>query len=78
MDSQSTFISDLVSTIVSTFDMSTTIAEREVEAADISIRDSIFCVDNISGVGFLDLAEKSVTITDPDNRPRDIFIFIVS
>ena len=28
--------------------------QREAEAAVISIRYSIFCVDNMSGVGFLD------------------------
>ena len=78
MNSPSITISELVSNIASYFDMSSAIAEREAEVADISVRDSIFCVDNMSGVGFFDSAEMSVTITDPDNRPRDIFIFIVS
>ena len=29
----------------------------------------------MSGVGFLDSMEKSVTISDPDNRPRDVSYF---
>ena len=39
--------------------------EHEAEAAAVSIYDYIFCVDNTSGVGFLNSTEKSVTITDP-------------
>ena len=50
-------------------------AEREAEAAEISIGDSIFCVDNMSGVGFLDSTGKSVNIIEPDNRPRDVSYF---
>ena len=55
-------ISDLFSTVTSYFDMSTA----------ISIRDSIFCVDNMAGVGFLDSTGKSVTINYSDNHPRDV------
>ena len=55
--------------------MNTTMAEREAEAATITIRDFIFCVDNMSGVGFLDSTGKFITITDPDNRPRDVSYF---
>ena len=50
-------------------------AEREAEAAAISIRDSILCVDNMSSVGFLASQGKFVTIDDPDNRPRDVSCF---
>ena len=71
-DSPSISMSDLVSTVASYFDMSTAIAEREVAAAAISIRDSICCIDNMSGVSFLDSNGKSVTVADPDNRPRDV------
>ena len=46
-------------------------AEHEVEGAAISIRDSIFCVANMFGVGFRDSTGNFVTITDPDNHPRD-------
>ena len=55
--------------------MSTAIAEREAEVSVISIRDSIFCVDNISGVGFLTSKEKAVTKNDPANRPRNTSYF---
>ena len=74
-DSPSNFVSNLVATAASYFDMSTAMAEREAEAASISTRDSIFCVANTSGVGFLDSTGKSVTISDPDNRPRDVSYF---
>ena len=47
-------------------------AEREAEVVATSIRDSIFCVANMSSVGFLDSTGKTATITDPDNHPRDI------
>ena len=69
------FVSDLISTITSYFDMNTAMAEREVESASISIRDSIFSVANMSRVGFLDSTEKSITISDPDNRLRDVLYF---
>ena len=54
--------------------------QREAEAAAISIHDSIFCVDNISGVGFLDSTGKSVTINYSDNHLRDVpsFTFLSS
>ena len=29
----------------------------------------------MSGVGFLDSMEKSVTISDPDNRPHEVYYF---
>ena len=74
-DSPSISISYLISTVVSYFDMSTAIAKNEAEVVVISIRDSIFCVDNISGVGFLDSTGESITITEPDNRPRDVSYF---
>ena len=50
-------------------------AERETEAASISIRDSMISVGNKSGVGFLDSTGKFVTISDPDNRLRDVSYF---
>ena len=75
MDSPSITISELVSNNASYFDISSAIAEREAEVADISVRDSIFCVDNMSGVGFLDSTRKSVNIIEPDNRPRDVSYF---
>ena len=65
-DSPSNFVSNLVATAASYFDMSTAMAERETEEASISIRDSIFNVANKSGVGFLDSTGKSATISDPD------------
>ena len=55
--------------------MSTAMAEREVESASVFIRGSIFNVVNMSGVGFLDSTGKSITISDPDNRPRDVSYF---
>ena len=75
VDSPSIFVNDLVSTVTSYFDMSTVMTEREVEAASISIRDSIFSVANLSGVGFLDSTGKYVSISDSDNRPRDVSYF---
>jgi len=50
-------------------------AEREAETAANSIRDSLFRVGNMIGVGFLNSKGKSVTITDPDHRPNDITYF---
>ena len=50
-------------------------AEREAETAADSIRDSIFNVGNMIGVGFLNSKGKPVTITDPDHRPDDITYF---
>ena len=75
-DCPSISISDLVSTVASYFDMSTAMAKRETELMAIFVRDSIFLVDNMSVVGFLYLTGKSVTINDPDNRPRDVSYFI--
>ena len=75
-DSPSISISALVSTVAWNFDMSTAIAEHEAETAAVSIRDSFLCVDNISGIGFFDSTGKSVTITDPNNHPRDVSYFI--
>ena len=40
-----------------------------------SIQNSIFCVDNMSCVGFLTSREKSITINDRDNRPPDVTYF---
>ena len=45
-------------------------AEREAESASVSIRNSIFNVINMSGVGFLDSTGKSITISDPDEAKR--------
>ena len=67
--------SDLVTTIATYFDMSTAMAEREAETAADSIRDSLYRVGNMIGVGFLNSKGKSVTITDPDHRPNDISYF---
>lgn len=53
-DCSSISISALVSTATACFDMSTAMAEHEAEAVEISIRDSICCVNNKSCVGFLD------------------------
>jgi len=50
-------------------------AEREVDAASTSIRDSISSVANMSGLGFLDSTGKSLTISDPDNRSCDVSYF---
>ena len=50
-------------------------AKREAESATIFIRDSMFCVDNMSGIGFLTSNEKSITINNSDNRPRDASCF---
>ena len=50
-------------------------AEREAETAADSIRDSIFCVGDMIGVGVLKFKGKSVTITDPDHRSDDITYF---
>ena len=57
-------ISDLVSTIVTYFDMSTPMTKRnaEVVTAVKSFHDSIFGVDNIASIGFINFKEKSVTI----------------
>ena len=55
--------------------MSTAMAEREVDAASTSIRDSISSVANMSGLGFLDSTGKSLTISDPDNRSCDVSYF---
>ena len=74
-DSPSIFVRDLVSTVASYFDTSTAMSQWEVEIASLSIRGSIFCVANMSGVGFLDYTGKSVTISDPDNYPRDVSYF---
>ena len=62
----------MVSIVVLYFDTNTAMAEREVEAASISIRDLIFSVANMSSVDFLDSTGKSITISDPNNRPRDV------
>ena len=67
--------SDLVTTVATYFDMSTAMAEREAETAADSIRDSVFNVDNMTGVGFLNSKGKPVTITDPDHRPDNITYF---
>ena len=53
-------------------------AERETEAAFISIHDSIFSVANFSGFVFLDSTGKFITISDPINRPRDVSYFTFS
>ena len=50
-------------------------AEREVESVSVSIRGSIFNVVNMSGVGFLNSTGKSITISDPNNRPHDLSYF---
>ena len=47
-------------------------AEREVEAAAISIRDSVVCVDTTSSVELFTSKAKFITINDPDNRPLDV------
>ena len=75
-DSPSISVSDLISTVASYFDMNTAMAEREVESAFVSIRGSIFNVVNMSGVSFLDSTGKPITISDPNNRPRDVSYFI--
>ena len=64
--------SALVTTVVTYFDMSTSMDEREAETATDSIRNSIFSVGNMIGVGFLNSKGKSVTITDPDHRSDGI------
>ena len=74
-DSPSISVSDLISTVASYFDMSTAMAEREVESVSVFIRSSIFNVVNMSGVGFLDSTGKSITISDHDNRPHDVSYF---
>ena len=71
-DSLSISISDLISTVVSYFDMSIAMDEREAEAAAIYILASIFCVDNVTKIIFLDLTGKFVTINNLDNRLRDV------
>ena len=74
-DSPSISISDLVSTVVSYFDMSTAMAERETKAVAISICDPIFYVDNISGFDFLTSKEESIIMNDPKKHPRDVSYF---
>ena len=49
--------------------------ERDAETAADIIRDSIFRVTNMIGVGLLNSKEKSVAITDPAYRPDDITYF---
>ena len=50
-------------------------AERGAKTATDSIRDSIFRVTNMIGVGFINSKEKSVAITDPPHRLNDITYF---
>ena len=68
VDTSSVSVSNLISTVTTYFDMSTTIIEREVEVSAISIRDSIFCIDNMVGVDFLEFKGGSITINDPIRR----------
>ena len=49
--------------------------ERDAETAADIIRDSIFRVTNMIGVGLLNSKGKSVAITDPAYRPDDITYF---
>ena len=71
-------ISYLIFTVVSYFDRSTAMAEREAESAAISIRDSFcVCVYTMHGVGFLASKGKSVTINDPDNHPSNKFLTLL-
>ena len=65
-------ISDLVSTVATYFNMSTEMAEIDAKIAADSIRDSIFRVDNMTGVGYLNSKEKSVTIDDHSSRPPNV------
>ena len=74
-DFPSISVSDLISTVASYFDMSTAMAKREAESASVSIHGSIFNVVNMSIVGFLDSTGKSITISDPNNHPRDVSYF---
>ena len=76
-ESPSISFSDLVTTVATYFDMSTAMAERDVETAADSIRNSILCVSNMIGVGFLNSKGKAVTITDPAHRLDDITYFTV-
>ena len=55
--------------------MSTAIAERDAETAANSIRDSIFRISTMIGVGFLNSKRKSDNITNPAHRQDDITYF---
>ena len=55
--------------------MSTAMAEREAEAVAHSLQPSIFCVYNMTSVGFLNSKEKSVTIDYSFFRPPDVSYF---
>ena len=54
--------SDLVSNVVTYFDMNIAIAKRDTESATDSIYDSIFHVDNMTEVEFFDSRGKKICI----------------
>ena len=74
-ESPSISISDLVTTVATYFDMCTAVVERKAEKTADSIRDAIFRVTNMIGIGFLNSRGKPVAITDPYHRPNDITYF---
>ena len=60
--------SDPFSTVATYFNMNTAMTKREEEKSSIFIWDSVFSVDNIAGVGFLNSEVKFVTIDKPSNQ----------
>ena len=76
-ESPSISYSDLVTTVATYFDMSTAMAEREAETAAHSIRDSIFRVIDMFGVGFLNYKGTQVNIIEPSHRLDNITYFTI-
>ena len=70
-------ISNLMTIIVSYFDMNTRSIAIKAERTTGRTSQAYFVVGNPHGVGFLISAGKFVTIIEPNNRPDDIVFFLL-
>ena len=70
-------ISNLMTIIVSYFDMNTRSIAIKAERTTGRTSQAYFVVGNLHGVGFLISAGKFVTIIEPNNRPDDIVFYLL-
>ena len=74
-DTHSVSFSNLISTVVSYFGLNTGFAERETDTTTIDIRNNFILVYNLQNLGFSDVSDQPITISDPDRHPADLTYF---
>ena len=74
-DTPSVSLSNVMSTVASYYGLNTGFTEREAETAGINIRNNVFLVSSLQGVGFFDVSSKPLTISNPARRPADLTYF---